>query len=133
MKHRHIAFGIVGLMVGFVLGFFISEASRDQTNPTQQVVAQGQEQLPEGHPPIDIEQRLEELLAHANEHPDHVEAKIQVANLLYDVQRFEEAIPWYERALGQRSRDINVNNDLATCYFAPETEKRPWPCYKSHC
>ena len=118
MKHRHIAFGIVGLMVGFVLGFFISEATRERPVPGQQGVAQGQEQLPEGHPPIDIEQQLAQLLKHANDEPDHVDAKIQVANLLYDVQRFEEAIPWYEKAIKQQPRNINVNNDLATCYFA---------------
>ena len=38
--------------------------------------------------------------------------------LFYDIQRFQEAIPWYEKALQQQAGNINVSNDLATCYFA---------------
>lgn len=119
MKNRHIAFGIVGLLVGFVLGFFVSEASRrGNPVPQQQAASQEQGQLPEGHPPIDIAKRIQELEQHIQEQPDHVDAKIQLGNLLYDVQRFGEAIPWYEKALQQAPNNINVNNDLATCYFA---------------
>lgn len=123
MKRQRVAFGLVGILVGFVLGFFLSRYLESTKAPPagpagQAAASGGGQQLPEGHPPIDAMQQIQELEAHAREHPEHVEVKIQLANAYFDLHRFDEAIRWYEAAQELQPDNIQVNNDLGTAYYA---------------
>ncbi len=122
MKQQQIATGVVGLLIGFVLGFFISQYTQSGSQspaPAGQVaVNSGQQQLPDGHPPLDTLDQIQELEAHAEEHPEHVEVKVQLGNAYFDLRRFDEAIKWYELAQQQDPDNIKVNNDLGTAYYA---------------
>ncbi len=120
MKSQQIALGVVGLLIGFVFGFFLSQylqsAESSQAVPVAAVAEQGQ--LPEGHPPLNSLQEIESLEAHAQEHPEHVEVKIQLGNAYFDMHRFEEAIKWYEKAQELQPENVQVNNDLGVAYYA---------------
>jgi cytochrome c-type biogenesis protein CcmH/NrfG len=118
MEHKRIAFGIVGILIGFVLGFFGSQAlQHPQTQSPQPVVAE-QSDLPEGHPPVAQMEQVLELEEHAKEHPEHVDVKIQLGNSYYDMRRFDKAVEWYQTAMEIDPSNVNVNNDLGTSYFA---------------
>jgi cytochrome c-type biogenesis protein CcmH/NrfG len=44
-------------------------------------------------------------------------AAVQLGNLLYDRQRFEEAIPYYQQALALAPGNVNVSTDLGTAMY----------------
>ncbi len=79
--------------------------------------ATGSQELPEGHPPLDVSERWRDLEARATSNPDDVQAALDLANFLYDIQNWEEAITWYERVLARQPRDTNARTDMATAYF----------------
>ncbi len=73
-------------------------------------------QLPEGHPPIDLSNRLVALEESSRREPQNAVYKIQVGNIYYDMGQFQKAIASYEEALRLKPQDPAVETDLATCY-----------------
>ena len=49
--------------------------------------------------------------------PKNVEAAVSAANLLYDAQRYVEAVPFYEQAAALSPSDINISTDLGTALW----------------
>ena len=75
------------------------------------------EALPEGHPPMDVSQRWRTLQEEAEKNPRDPGPALELANFLYDVERWEAAISWYQRALELSPNNADARTDLATCYF----------------
>jgi tetratricopeptide (TPR) repeat protein len=46
-----------------------------------------------------------------------VQAAVRAGNLLYDAQRYVEAIPFYQQALAHNPSDLNVSTDLGTALW----------------
>jgi len=49
--------------------------------------------------------------------PKNLQAAVNAGNLLYDAQRYGEAIPFYQQAFALSSADINVSTDLGTALW----------------
>jgi tetratricopeptide (TPR) repeat protein len=49
--------------------------------------------------------------------PKNTQAAVNAANLLYDAQRYQEAIGFYEQAIALHPSDINVSTDLGTALW----------------
>jgi Flp pilus assembly protein TadD len=49
--------------------------------------------------------------------PKNSQAAVRAGNLLYDAQRYAEAIPLYEQAFALLPTDINVSTDLGTALW----------------
>src|SRR3954469_7550 len=49
--------------------------------------------------------------------PKNVDAAVKAGNLLYDAQRYPEAISFYQQAFALNTRDINVSTDLGTALW----------------
>lgn len=73
--------------------------------------------LPEGHPPLDLAQRWQTLQQQAEANPRDARAALDLANFLYDMERWEEATVWYGRALELDPKNTDARTDLATCYY----------------
>ena len=120
MPNKQVPFGIVGLSVGFVAGFFVGQAlvqpgatsSVDEGQPSE-----SQSSLPENHPSSEFIEQLQALQLHAQEHPEDLEARVALGNAFYDMGRFDSAIQWYEEAVKIGRPDPNVITDLGTSYF----------------
>ena len=56
-------------------------------------------------------------LAKLKSNPNDPDALIQLGNLYYDHQAFEQAIQYYGQALEVRPDDVNVRSDMATAYW----------------
>ena len=120
MQSKEIITGVVGIAIGFIAGFFISQflEQRVPMVPAQESAAlQGSSQLPEGHPPAEVVETMRQLQAQAESNPQEREARVALGNAYYDMGRFEAAIEWYEEALQLEAQDINVRTDLATAYL----------------
>jgi cytochrome c-type biogenesis protein CcmH/NrfG len=103
-----------GLLVGWILG---SQASRPAAPAAAPQASAAPPQSGERQaPPLDI-QRATDLERQANAQPDDVKVRVELANLYYDAERFDLAIPWYEAALRLDGRNPNVSTDLALCYY----------------
>lgn len=60
---------------------------------------------------------LDALKAHYEEDPEDPHRNVEMGNALFDAQRFEEAIPYYEKSLTKAPNDPDVIVDLGVCYF----------------
>jgi cytochrome c-type biogenesis protein CcmH/NrfG len=73
--------------------------------------------LPQGHPPINTDSMIKALQDQAAQNPQDPEAPLRLANVLYDHQRFSEAIEWYQKALKLDPKNVDARTDLGTCFF----------------
>jgi tetratricopeptide (TPR) repeat protein len=67
-------------------------------------------------PPLD-ERRVADLTAAAGRNATDAESRIQLANLYFDAERFNDAIRWYEDALQVDPRNPNASTDLGIAYY----------------
>ena len=66
--------------------------------------------------PID-EAHVAELRAAAESEPEDVQARVDLGNLFFDAQRFEDAVPWFEAALVLNPEEVDVSTDLGVAYY----------------
>ena len=120
MKNKQIVTAVVGTLVGFILGFFLSQIfvqapagmGRQEVAPTQ-----GSSQMPSDHPPTEVMEQLTEFQEQAEADPGNSRARIALGNAYYDMGRFDGAIQWYEEALLLMPDDVDVRTDLGTAYL----------------
>ena len=121
MKNKVIVTGVVGILIGFILGFFVSQifVQNPSRGSGQQSTAETQPpfQLPAEHPPPEVMEMLGELQTRAEANPQDSQTRIALANAYYDMGRFDAAIQWYEQALQLKPDDVNVQTDLGTAYL----------------
>ena len=120
MSSKQIVTGVVGVIVGFILGFFVAQYVEQNRSaaPSSQAPAAGQEaRMPEGHPPPETIERLRELQQRAQANPQDPQVRIVLANLYYDMGRFDAAINWYEEVLNLDPSNVSVRTDLGTAYL----------------
>jgi len=78
---------------------------------------------PPAVPPVD-ETRAADLRQAAEQAPADVQVRIDLGNLYFYAQRFEEAVPWYEAVLALESEAVDVSTDLALAYYYLEDTDR---------
>jgi cytochrome c-type biogenesis protein CcmH/NrfG len=132
MKSRQIVFGLVGVAIGFVLGFFTSDLIRKEAVPVGASPApvQETEQLPQNHPSMEEMQRLADMQQQAAANPNDKQVRIALGNAYYDMQRFDAAIKWYEEAVHLDPNNVNVNTDLGTSYLYTNNPEKAIELYK---
>jgi len=74
--------------------------------------------LPPGHPPIDSASTVKLLENQAAARPNDPVPPLELANYLYDQKEFEQAIPWYQKALALDPKNVNARTDLGTSYYS---------------
>jgi len=74
-------------------------------------------------PPVD-ETRAAELRQAAEQSPADTQARVDLGNLYFYAQRFEEAVPWYEAVLELEPDEVDVSTDLALAYYYLEDTER---------
>lgn len=60
---------------------------------------------------------IEETEKQLKQDPNNVQLNVQMGNLLFDSQKYEDAIPYYKKALEHEPHDPDVLVDLGVCYF----------------
>ena len=73
--------------------------------------------LPPGHPPVDAASTIKVLEHQAAARPGDPRPRLELANFLYDHKQFEQAIPWYQKALELDPRNVGARTDLGTSYY----------------
>jgi tetratricopeptide (TPR) repeat protein len=68
--------------------------------------------------PVPLDQaRVDALKAEAERLPKDALPRVQLGNLYFDAERFEEAILWYTEALTLNPNNVDVSTDLGVSYY----------------
>jgi tetratricopeptide (TPR) repeat protein len=132
VKKETIITAAVFFTIGWLAGYIVAEhnaSSSQQTAvastataggsaPSDPNAFQGQNpSLPKGHPPVDDTAVVKLLQDEAEQDPRSPGPALKLANYLYDRQRFEQAITWYQKAVALDPSNVNALTDLGTSYY----------------
>ena len=117
MRKDALFFGVAGVFFGLLTGWIIgSHHDRAPSPSTQAVEAPPAAVAQQKAPPLD-EKRAAELKAAAERSAADADTRVQLANLYFDSERYNEAAQWYEQALKIDPRNANASTDLGIVYY----------------
>lgn len=126
MKAESIVFAVAGMCFGVILGWVIGaqQASRDAAPAAAApVAAQGQGGGTRESPPLD-EARVQALMTVIKNDPTNAGAAVQLANVYFDAERYEDAIKWYEEGLRLDPKNPDASTDLGiSLYYTGQTDR----------
>lgn len=104
MSRENILFAIIGLLLGFIVGFmFASSMSQKAMQPA----TAGTQALPADHPPVGGQNatnpqamfaQVQAAIQQARNEPKNFEAQVQAADLYYQIGRYDQAIEYLLKA-----------------------------------
>jgi tetratricopeptide (TPR) repeat protein len=121
VKPESIVFAIAGTCFGLIVGWVLGSqqatqraaAPVAQSQPAQQPQAEGTTSRAAVLDPSEV-QALQNVIAGD---PKNVKARVQLANLYFDAEKYDEAIKWYDEALKLNPKDADVSTDLGVSYY----------------
>jgi tetratricopeptide (TPR) repeat protein len=105
MTRDNLLFAIIGLLLGFIVGFIFA-STMSQRQATTGVTARNQT-MPADHPPIGSEgaanpggmqAEVAAALDQARKEPTNFDAQLKAAELYYQIQRYDDAIGYLLKA-----------------------------------
>src|SRR4029450_3006030 len=127
MSKENILFVIIGLLGGFMIGFFFANSvNQGAMVPTPSAALQSAGgELPSGHPAIPGQggssggaiPEVQAAIEKARQNPTDFESQMKAAELYYQIQRFEGAIEFLKRASELQPDNNEVTVNLANAYF----------------
>jgi tetratricopeptide (TPR) repeat protein len=115
MKSESIAFAVAGLVFGLIAGWIIGSQQTTQRQPPQ--VARQAEQAPAATAPVLDEAKVKAFRSVAEREPANAAPRVQLGNLYFDAERYDDAIRWYTEALKLTPKDVDVSTDLGVSYY----------------
>jgi len=120
MRKETILFGVAGIFFGVLVGWIIgaqqatgvAPAAAPQSAPAQSSAGSAQQSAP----PFD-ESRAAQLKSAADRNPADAETRVQLGNLYFDAERYDDAVRWYEAALQIDPKNVNASTDLGIAYY----------------
>jgi tetratricopeptide (TPR) repeat protein len=117
---ENILFSIVGILAGLIIGFMFANYLNKNAALTPGGTLAANTALPQGHPSTANGESIAEVQAAieiARGEPDNFDAQIKAAELFYQIQRFDGAVEFLERASKIRPDDVNTTVNLGNAYF----------------
>ena len=120
MKSESIAYGIAGIAFGLIAGWIIGTQQAKPSQPAAQPAAAASTSSSDSsNPPVAVvdEAKVNALKSVAEKDPSNVRPRIELGNLYFDANRYDDAIVWYEQAVKLAPNDPNLSTDLGVCYY----------------
>jgi len=120
MKSDGIAYGIAGILFGLIAGWVIG-SQQAGTRPAP--AAPAAQSAPAGggtaqtRAAVLDDTKVNALKTVAEREAGNATPRVELANLYFDAERYDDAIKWYEEALKLTPNDVNVSTDLGVCYY----------------
>jgi len=119
MKTDAVAFGIAGVLFGLIAGWIIGSqqavARPPAAAPAAQQAASGSGAAPRAA--VLDETQVNALKTVAEKEASNATPRVQLGNLYFDAERYDDAIKWYSDALKLAPNDVNVSTDLGVSYY----------------
>jgi tetratricopeptide (TPR) repeat protein len=118
MNRENLLFAIIGLLLGFIVGFIFASSMSQKAQTQTGSAAQG---LPADHPPVGAQsagdpaamrEQVTAQIAKARNEPENFDAQVQAANLFYQIQRYDQAIEFLLRANQLKPADYETVANL---------------------
>jgi tetratricopeptide (TPR) repeat protein len=119
MKRDSLVFGLAGTFFGVLVGWIIGTqqaAPAVPTAPPTTTAAAAPASTPAAAPPFDAA-RATDLEREANARPTDAAVRMQLGNMYFDAERYDQAIPWYEASLKLDPKNVNLSTDLGVAYY----------------
>jgi tetratricopeptide (TPR) repeat protein len=119
MNRENLLFAIIGLLLGFIVGFMFASSMSQRATQTQ--TASAAQNLPADHPPIGAQnapdpaamrEQVTAQIAKARNEPQNFDAQVQAANLFYQIQRYDQAIEFLLKANSLKPADYETVANL---------------------
>jgi len=120
MRSESIAFAIAGVMFGLIAGWVIGSQQATVRAPTAPPQASAVPPSNGGsgtRAALLDEAQVNALKSMASREASNAQPRIQLGNLYFDAERYDDAIKWYGEAVKLVPRDVNVSTDLGLCYY----------------
>ncbi len=134
MKKETVITALVFLSVGFLAGYVYKAQSVSSAGEVQSAAAPSSsspdeapasstssgasgQALPPGHPPIADPATIQMIEQQASQNPNDPAPALQLANLFFDQRQYDQAVPWYQKALQLDPKNVSARTDLGTCFF----------------
>jgi tetratricopeptide (TPR) repeat protein len=119
MKSESIAYVVAGICFGIILGWVIGtqQARRAGPAPAPTAAAQPASAGVQQQAPVLDESRVQALNTILQSDPKNVNATVQLGNVYFDAERWDDAIKWYNRALELDPRNADASTDLGVSYY----------------
>jgi tetratricopeptide (TPR) repeat protein len=119
VKSDSIAFGIAGIAFGLIAGWIIGtqQASTRQSPAPQASTASAPAAQANTRAAVVDEAKVTALKSVAEREPSNAKPRIDLGNLYFDAERYDDAITWYEAASKLSPKDVNLSTDLGVCYY----------------
>jgi tetratricopeptide (TPR) repeat protein len=120
MKSDAIAFGIAGVLFGLIAGWIIG--SQQAVGRPPAAAAPAAQQVPAGggattRAAVLDETQVQALKTVAEREVSNATPRVQLGNLYFDAERYDDAIKWYGDAVKLSPKDVNVSTDLGVAYY----------------
>ncbi|HEV7843763.1 MAG TPA: tetratricopeptide repeat protein [Pyrinomonadaceae bacterium] len=132
MSKDNILFAIIGVLLGFIIGFmFANNANQQGAKPRPTSASTSQGNLPPDHPPLPSNAVADQpgssqqaampgvqaAIEKARNEPDNFEAQKQAGEMFYQIQRWDEAIDFWLKANKLKPDDYETIVHLGNAYF----------------
>ena len=117
MNKESIAIGLAGVLLGLLGGWIIGSQQGPATPAPQPAAQQSSAPAQQRSAPALDENRAAQLRTEAERDPRNVAARVQLGNLYFDSERYEDAARWYAAALDIDPRQVDVSTDLGIAYY----------------
>lgn len=127
MKAESIVFAVAGMCFGIILGWVIGIQQAENQPPVlapqaAAAPAQGAAGQPQA-PPLD-EARVQALTTVINSDPTNAGAAVQLGNVYFDAERYQDAIKWYEEGVRLDPKNADASTDLGiSFYYTGQTDR----------
>jgi cytochrome c-type biogenesis protein CcmH/NrfG len=123
MKAESIVFAIAGSLFGLIVGWILGSQQTMSSNrmaapAVQQTVAAPASGSGAASQAVALdENRAQAMRTAAEQNPSDAKSRVELGNLYFDAERYNDAIAWYEAALRINPADPNVSTDLGVAYY----------------
>lgn len=123
MTKENILYGVIGLLVGVIVGYIVTQAINRHyaVTPAAQsarhgagaIPPGGAAEQPAGGPPAPVMESIQK----ARSEPDNFDLQMQAADLYVQIQRYENSLEFLNRAQKLKPNDFNVLSKLGNVNF----------------
>ena len=126
MKAAFIVYAATGACFGLIVGWILGTQQSTGRPPFAAAPAAqaSTAAAPAPAKPVLDEAQASALRNIAEKDAANVQSRVQLGNMYFDAERYQDAIRWYEEALALNPNDVSVSTDLGVCFYYTDQPDR---------